>query len=199
MSASAATRFARKTAARGAVLAAPLLLTACQPGRPRPARPGRARRAHDPDRLARHHAGHRACRRSSRPSPSPGGSAPPTPAPATCPTGSIPARIELVVWAIPLLVIMLLGGVAWIGSHDLDPAKPLVVEREAPLEIQVVSLDWKWLFIYPGQRVASVNQLVVPGGRAAALLAHLGERDERLLRAAARQHDLHDERHDGPS
>ena len=70
-------------------------------------------------------------------------------------------RIELIVWGIPLLVIMLLGGVAWIGSHDLDPAKPLT-SNTPPLEVQVVSLDWKWLFIYPGQRVASVNRLVVP-------------------------------------
>ena len=58
---------------------------------------------------------------------------------------------------------MLLGGVAWIGSHDLDPAKPLASDTP-PLEVQVVSLDWKWLFIYPDQRVASVNQLVVPAG-----------------------------------
>ena len=72
-------------------------------------------------------------------------------------------RIELVVWGIPLLVIMLLGGVAWIGSHDLDPAKPLA-SNPPPLEVQVVSLDWKWLFIYPNLGVASVNQLVVPAG-----------------------------------
>jgi len=72
-------------------------------------------------------------------------------------------RIELIVWGIPLLVIMLLGGVAWIGSHDLDPAKPLPSDTP-PLEVQVVSLDWKWLFIYPTQDVASVNQLVVPAG-----------------------------------
>ena len=71
--------------------------------------------------------------------------------------------IELVVWAIPAMVIILLGGVAWIGSHDLDPAKPLS-DRHAPLDIQVVSLDWKWLFIYPNEGVASVNQLVVPAG-----------------------------------
>jgi cytochrome o ubiquinol oxidase subunit 2 len=70
-------------------------------------------------------------------------------------------RIELVTWSIPLLVIMLLGGVAWIGSHDLDPAKPLP-SNTPPLEVQVVSLDWKWLFIYPSQGVASVNRLVVP-------------------------------------
>jgi cytochrome o ubiquinol oxidase subunit 2 len=72
-------------------------------------------------------------------------------------------RIELITWSIPLLTITLLGGVAWIGSHDLDPAKPLA-SRTPPLEVQVVSLDWKWLFIYPNQRVASVNQLVVPAG-----------------------------------
>jgi cytochrome o ubiquinol oxidase subunit II len=72
-------------------------------------------------------------------------------------------RIELVTWSIPLMVIMLLGGVAWIGSHDLDPAKPLP-SSAAPLEVQVVSMDWKWLFIYPDQGVASVNQLVIPAG-----------------------------------
>jgi cytochrome o ubiquinol oxidase subunit II len=70
-------------------------------------------------------------------------------------------RIELIVWSIPLLVIMLLGGVAWIASHELDPAKPLASNTPS-LEVQVVSLDWKWLFIYPNQGVASVNQLVVP-------------------------------------
>jgi cytochrome o ubiquinol oxidase subunit 2 len=58
---------------------------------------------------------------------------------------------------------MLLGGVAWIGSHRLDPATPLASDTP-PLEIQAVSLDWKWLFIYPDQRIASVNQLVVPAG-----------------------------------
>ena len=72
-------------------------------------------------------------------------------------------RLELIVWAIPVLVIMLLGGVIWIGSHELDPAKPLA-SKTPPLDIQVVSLDWKWLFIYPNQGVASVNQLVLPAG-----------------------------------
>jgi cytochrome o ubiquinol oxidase subunit II len=72
-------------------------------------------------------------------------------------------QLELIVWAIPLLTIMLLGGVAWIGSHDLDPARPLESTVE-PLDVQVVSLDWKWLFIYPDQHVASVNRLVIPAG-----------------------------------
>jgi cytochrome o ubiquinol oxidase subunit 2 len=72
-------------------------------------------------------------------------------------------RIELIVWGIPLLVIMLLGGVAWIGAHELDPATPLA-SKTPPLEVQTVSLDWKWLFIYPSQGVASVNRLVIPAG-----------------------------------
>ena len=72
-------------------------------------------------------------------------------------------RIELVVWSIPALVVMLLGGVAWIGSYDLDPAKPLASSQK-PLRIQVVSLDWKWLFLYPDQGIAAVNTLTVPVG-----------------------------------
>jgi cytochrome o ubiquinol oxidase subunit 2 len=72
-------------------------------------------------------------------------------------------RIELVTWSIPLLTIILLGGVAWIGSHQLDPAEPLE-SKTPPLEVQGISLDWKWLFIYPQQHLATVNQLVVPAG-----------------------------------
>jgi len=71
--------------------------------------------------------------------------------------------VEVTVWAIPALVVLFLGGIAWIGSHDLDPARPLG-SRPAPLEVQVVSLDWKWLFIYPTLGVASVNRLVLPAG-----------------------------------
>jgi cytochrome o ubiquinol oxidase subunit 2 len=79
------------------------------------------------------------------------------------PDWSHSGQLELIVWAVPLLTIMLLGGVAWTGSHDLDPAKPLA-SRSKPLDVQVVSLDWKWLFIYPDQHIASVNQLVIPVG-----------------------------------
>ena len=71
--------------------------------------------------------------------------------------------VEVTVWSIPTLVVLFLGGIAWIGSHDLDPARPLP-SSAAPLEVQVVSMDWKWLFIYPAQGVASVNRLVVPAG-----------------------------------
>src|SRR5438045_1420139 len=69
--------------------------------------------------------------------------------------------VEMVVWGIPLLTIMLLGGITWISSHDLEPSKPLV-SNKPPLKVEVVSLDWKWLFIYPDQGIATVNQLVVP-------------------------------------
>jgi cytochrome o ubiquinol oxidase subunit II len=76
---------------------------------------------------------------------------------------SYSGRIELVTWSIPALVIFFLGGIAWISAHELDPAHP-IKSRQAPLEIDVVALDWKWLFIYPQQRLASVNRLVIPAG-----------------------------------
>jgi cytochrome o ubiquinol oxidase subunit 2 len=80
------------------------------------------------------------------------------------PYWSYSGRIEAVVWSIPILTIMFIGGVIWIGSYKLDPFRPLESSQPA-LEVQVVSLDWKWLFIYPEQRIATVNQLVIPAGR----------------------------------
>jgi cytochrome o ubiquinol oxidase subunit II len=87
------------------------------------------------------------------------------------PVWAYSGRIELVVWAIPALTVILLGGVAWIGAHRLDPAKAIEGSIEGttegsskPLTIQVVSLDWKWLFIYPDQKLAAVNTLTVPAG-----------------------------------
>jgi cytochrome o ubiquinol oxidase subunit II len=71
--------------------------------------------------------------------------------------------IEMIVWSIPALVIVFLGGIAWIGAHDLDPPQQIEAST-APLDIDVVSLDWKWLFIYPDAGIASVNRLVVPVG-----------------------------------
>jgi cytochrome o ubiquinol oxidase subunit 2 len=71
-------------------------------------------------------------------------------------------RIELLVWSVPVLVVLFLGGVIWVGSHQLDPARPLPGAKS--IEVQVVALDWKWLFLYPEQGIASVNQLVVPAG-----------------------------------
>lgn len=79
------------------------------------------------------------------------------------PDWAFSGKIELVVWSVPFLTIVFLGGIAWIGSHRLDPAVPLDSDKK-PLRVQVVSLDWKWLFLYPEQQVASVNELVVPAG-----------------------------------
>ncbi len=79
------------------------------------------------------------------------------------PTFAYSGRIELVTWSIPILVILFLGGLTWVSSHTLDPAEPLPSKTPA-VNVQVVSLDWKWLFIYPDQGVASVNALVVPTG-----------------------------------
>lgn len=70
-------------------------------------------------------------------------------------------RIEMIVWSIPALVVLFLGGMAWISSHDLDPPASLQ-SRNKPIEIEVVSMDWKWLFIYPDQNIATVNELTVP-------------------------------------
>jgi cytochrome o ubiquinol oxidase subunit II len=72
--------------------------------------------------------------------------------------------LEVLVWSIPAMTVLLVGGVAWLGAHELDPRKPLNSTAK-PLTVQVVSLDWKWLFIYRDEGIASVNQLVIPVGR----------------------------------
>ena len=72
-------------------------------------------------------------------------------------------RLELLVWAIPAMTVILVGGVAWVGAHDIDPRKPIDSDVK-PVHVQVVSLDWKWLFIYPEQGIATVNQLTIPVG-----------------------------------
>ena len=68
------------------------------------------------------------------------------------------------VWSIPAMVVILLAAVAWTGSHLLDPGRTLSSQVQPLRVTEVVSLDWKWLFIYPEQRVATVNELVVPAG-----------------------------------
>jgi cytochrome o ubiquinol oxidase subunit 2 len=72
-------------------------------------------------------------------------------------------KIELVVWSIPAMVVILLAGVGWIGSHQLDPARKLE-SNARPIRIQVVALDWKWLFIYPELEIATVNYFTIPIG-----------------------------------
>ena len=82
-------------------------------------------------------------------------------------------QLELVIWGVPLLIIIALGAITWISTHLLDPYRPLerldanraVPEGVEPLEIQVVALDWKWLFIYPEYGVAVVNEAAAPVDR----------------------------------
>jgi cytochrome o ubiquinol oxidase subunit 2 len=79
-------------------------------------------------------------------------------------------QLELVIWAAPLVIIIALGALTWIGTHTLDPYRPLSrirsewrVERDTrPLNVDVVALDWKWLFIYPDLGIATVNEMAAP-------------------------------------
>jgi cytochrome o ubiquinol oxidase subunit 2 len=79
-------------------------------------------------------------------------------------------QLELVIWAVPLLIIIALGAVTWISTHTLDPYRPLAKADAShptaadvkPLTVEVVALDWKWLFIYPEQGIAVVNDLAAP-------------------------------------
>ncbi|GAB5095825.1 ubiquinol oxidase subunit II [Caballeronia sp. LP006] len=71
--------------------------------------------------------------------------------------------IEIVVWAIPAVIILYLGILTWKTTHELDPYKPLQSDVK-PINVEVVALDWKWLFIYPDLGIASVNQLAIPVG-----------------------------------
>ncbi|NJM32898.1 MAG: ubiquinol oxidase subunit II [Limnobacter sp.] len=83
------------------------------------------------------------------------------------------AKLELVIWGAPLLIIIVLGLVTWVSTHKLDPYRPLsrltegvALHKEADyLEVQVSALDWKWLFIYPEYGIATVNELVTPANK----------------------------------
>lgn len=72
-------------------------------------------------------------------------------------------RIEFSIWMVPLLVVLFLSAIAWAGSHDLDPYQP-IKSQQKPIDVEVVSMDWKWLFIYPDLGIASVNELAMPVG-----------------------------------
>ena len=82
-------------------------------------------------------------------------------------------QLELVIWAAPLLIVICLGAVTWVGTHLLDPYRPIgrvakgrpLIPGTKPLEVQVVALDWKWLFIYPEYGIATVNELAAPVDR----------------------------------
>lgn len=66
-------------------------------------------------------------------------------------------------WGIPIVIITILSVVTWVTTHQLDPYKP-IASNVRPLNVQVVALQWRWLFLYPEQRVASVNELRIPAG-----------------------------------
>ncbi len=70
-------------------------------------------------------------------------------------------KIELAVWLIPLAIIVVLGSVTWVATHKLDPYRPLESNAK-PINVEVVALDWKWLFIYPDQGIATVNEMAMP-------------------------------------
>ncbi|MBG6244166.1 cytochrome o ubiquinol oxidase subunit II [Candidatus Symbiopectobacterium sp. 'North America'] len=77
------------------------------------------------------------------------------------PNWSHPNKIEAVVWTVPIIIILILGTITWKTTHSLDPCKPLVSEAK-PINVEVISLDWKWLFVYPELGIATVNELAFP-------------------------------------
>jgi cytochrome o ubiquinol oxidase subunit 2 len=71
-------------------------------------------------------------------------------------------KIEIICWGVPTFIVIILAVMTWFTSHSLDPYREIKSSKNDPIEIQVVALDWKWLFIYPEQKIASVNWLQIP-------------------------------------
>jgi len=84
------------------------------------------------------------------------------------PKWNFSAVLDIACWAGPIVIVALLGNLVWRGTHALDPYKPLASKQPA-LRVQVIGYDWKWLFIYPDQGVASIGELALPAGRPVAL------------------------------
>ena len=80
------------------------------------------------------------------------------------PTWAYSAKIDAVVWLVPALIVIAVGLLVWRSTHKLDPYREIASDVP-PLDIQVVAQDWKWLFIYPEQGIAVVNQMAIPSGR----------------------------------
>jgi cytochrome o ubiquinol oxidase subunit II len=78
------------------------------------------------------------------------------------------AVLDLVMWMVPLVIVSVLSMLLWKSTRELDPYQP-IASVEAPLEVQVVGLNWKWLFIYPEQGIATVNELAIPVGASVSL------------------------------
>ena len=107
-------------------------------------------------------------------------------------------QLEVVIWTVPLLIIIALGAMTWISTHTLDPFRPLArlapnkpvpAGREAP-EVEVVALDWKWLFIYPELGVASLNEMAAPANVPISFKITSSSVLEHVLRSRPRGHDL---------
>ena len=71
-------------------------------------------------------------------------------------------KIEAVCWGVPIVIIAILAVMTWVSTHALDPYKPIEIKGKKPVVIQVVALDWRWLFIYPEQKIATVNYFHIP-------------------------------------
>jgi cytochrome o ubiquinol oxidase subunit 2 len=84
------------------------------------------------------------------------------------PTWANSVRIDALTWLIPAVIVMAVAVLLWRSTHRLDPYRPLE-SKEPTIDVQVVAQDWKWLFIYPEQGIAVVNQLVFPAGRPVSL------------------------------
>lgn len=80
------------------------------------------------------------------------------------PTWASSRKLELLWWGGPVLIVTVLSVIAWQTTHSLDPYRP-ITSTQPPLKVQVVALQWKWLFLYPEHDIASVNELVMPVGR----------------------------------
>ena len=72
-------------------------------------------------------------------------------------------KIEAVMWSIPIAIVSVLAVICWRTSHELDPFRP-IPSRQKPVHIEAVAMDWKWLFIYPDQHIATVNEVAMPVG-----------------------------------
>ncbi len=97
--------------------------------------------------------------------------------------------LEIMSWGGPIVIVIILAFFVWRDTHRLDPYRPLA-STQAPLRVQVIGYDWKWLFIYPDQGIASIGTLAMPVGA-----ADLGDRDAIVFHSRTGQPDLRDGGH----
>jgi len=79
------------------------------------------------------------------------------------PDWSYSNRLEIIIWSVPVLIVFFLAIITWKSTHALDPSKPISSnDVQLPITIEVISLDWKWLFFYPDQNIATINEISFP-------------------------------------